>query len=246
MIRHYRKGTRWRRILVLCLVMVLSFAGVLSLRTVYAGEIQVVTDSKIKSNNPLNIKLVEARLKFNQESDTADIKLLDLSKKVDSKEEFSNSKEAEPNLIPLEDLESMDTCKMPLEIDPEEWDPTGGNSSYGDIDTDIDEDTEIVNPTHPYAPYEEILENLDTPSEVTNPDSGELIPLTDLEEDILYIEDVIYYEPEKLPTSGVTIEPVLEKSPETGGSRNSTPWFILSILSLLGIISLTVTAKNNN
>lgn len=123
--------------------------------------------------------------------------------------------------------------KMALEIDPENWDPNGsGNEGEGD---DIPEETEIQDPTIPYAPYEDILEiPLEGIEEETETQDAELIPLSGVEEDVVYLTGE-----GETPETSETLA-AAEHSPLTGDSRNSTMWMILSILSFLGILCIAV------
>ena len=123
--------------------------------------------------------------------------------------------------------------KMALEIDPDDWDPNGsGNEGEGD---DIPEETEIQDPTIPYAPYEDILEiPLEGIEEETETQDAELIPLSGVEEDVVYLTGE-----GETPETSETLA-AAEHSPLTGDSRNSTMWMILSILSFLGILCIAV------
>ena len=129
--------------------------------------------------------------------------------------------------------------KMILEIDPDNWDPNPGGNSTGD-NGDIIEEIETQDPTIPYGPYEDLFENTEIPleglEEDTESQDPELVPLSGLEEEVIYLNG------EETPAAEEVLAPA-DHSPLTGGGRNTAVWIVLSILSFLGILFVEVFIK---
>lgn len=151
-----------------------------------------------------------------------------------------------PTMIaPVDICESSLLCKMALEIDPNDWNPNGRIDPIDPIDNPNPEEIiDLEDPTHPYAPYETIIEHPEDDGESDPAQGGspdDLIPLNDLEEEVVYVEDVYYLDTFPLPNTGSEIEPETDDSPLTGGRRDTLLWSSISIVSLLAIVFLRLS-----